>query len=128
MVYLDGEELLAIHTRIIQRTGGSDGVRDLGLLKSIFERPKMAFDGDQLYPDLWTKAAAYYEGFAKFHVFVDGNKRTALVATARFLALNDYELKASNDQVEEFTVQIIVKKLDISTIAAWLKKYSRRAT
>lgn len=126
MVYLDGEELLAIHARIIQRTGGSQGVRETHLLKSIFERPKMTFGGDELYPDLWTKAAVYYEGIAKFHVFVDGNKRTALLVTMRFLRLNGHELILTNRLAEEFTLRIIAEKLDLPTIAAWLKKHSRK--
>lgn len=126
MVYLDGEELLAIHTRIIQRTGGFHGVRDIHLLKSIFERPKMTFDADQLYPDLWRKATAYHEGFAKFHVFVDGNKRTALLATMRFFQLNGFVLDVSNTQAERFTLAIITKKLDVPAIAAWLKRHAKK--
>ncbi len=125
MFYLDGEELLAIHIRLVQRTGGSQGVRDNTLLKSIFERPKMTFGGEELYPDLWTKAAVYYEGFAKFHVFVDGNKRTAYLATLRFLKINGYELQVTNTEVEKFTLSIVTKKLDLPIIAAWLKKHSR---
>jgi death-on-curing protein len=127
MVYLDGEELLAIHIRIIQRTGGSQGVRDNTLLKSIFERPKMTYGGDELYPDVWTKAAVYYEGFAKFHVFVDGNKRTAYLATLRFLNINGIELLVSNSTVEKFTLSIVTEKLDVPTIAAWLKRHAKRA-
>ncbi|MBI3573040.1 MAG: type II toxin-antitoxin system death-on-curing family toxin [Candidatus Kerfeldbacteria bacterium] len=126
MIYLDGDELLAIHIRLIQRTGGSQGVRDNHLLKSIFERPKMTFGGKDLYSDLWTKAAVYYEGFTKFHVFVDGNKRTAFIATIRFLELNGYMLEPSNAEAEKFTLDIIKKKLEVSVIAAWLKKHSRK--
>lgn len=126
MIYLDGEELLAIHARIIQRTGGSQGVRNTHLLKSIFERPKMSFGGGELYPTLWLKAAAYYEGFVRFHVFVDGNKRTGLLAAMRFLRLNGYEFDVKNRVAEEFTVSIVVKKLNLAVIAAWLKKHSRK--
>jgi len=126
MIYLDGEELLAIHVRIIQQTGGPQGVRDTNLLKSIFERPKMSFGGEELYPTLWTKAAAYYEGLAKFHVFVDGNKRTALLSAMRFLRINGYELDVANTEAERFTLSIVTKKLDLIPIAAWLKKNSRK--
>lgn len=128
MVYLDGEELLAIHARLVQQTGGSQGVRDMNLLKSIFERPKMSFGGEALYPDLWVKAAVYYEGFAKFHVFIDGNKRTALLATMRFLRLNGFVLKVTNKEAENYTLSIVTKKRDLVTIAAWLKKHAKRRT
>ncbi len=124
MVYLDGEELLAIHARLIQRIGGAQGVRDMNLLKSIFERPKTSFGGEPLFPDVWSKAAAYYEGFVKFHVFVDGNKRTSFLATLRFLHLNGFTLKVTNKAVESFTVSIVTKGLDVPAIAVWLKKRS----
>lgn len=127
VVYLDGAELLTIHVRIIQETGGLQGVRDTRLLKSIFERPKMSFGGEELYPDLWRKAAASYEGFAKFHVFVDGNKRTAFLATTRFLHLNGYTLAVTNPQAQDFTLRIVTKKLAIPIIASWLKRHSRKS-
>lgn len=126
MVYLDGEDLLRLHKIVIDYAGGSHGVRDPHLLGSILQKPKMEFGGDSLYPTPWDKAACYFESLAKFHVFVDGNKRTALAATVRFLRLNGYRLAATNREAENFTLSIVTKKLDMSSIAAWLKKRAKK--
>ncbi|MBI3305432.1 type II toxin-antitoxin system death-on-curing family toxin [Candidatus Parcubacteria bacterium] len=80
MNYLTGEEILAIHSEIIDQTGGLHGVRDAGLLASILERPKTAFGGKEMHRGLFKKAAVYMEGLARYHVFTDGNKRTAIAA------------------------------------------------
>ena len=72
------EEVLLMHARLIQRTGGSGGVRDMGLLESALARSQATFEGEDLYSDLWNKAAALMESLIKNHPFVDGNKRAAL--------------------------------------------------
>lgn len=84
----------------------------------------MGFGGPELYPALWDKAATYYEGLAKFHVFLDGNKRTAFAVTVRFLRLNGFRLRVPNKQAELFTLRIIEQKLDMSVIASWLQQHS----
>lgn len=126
MVYLDGEDLLRLHKVVIDYAGGSHGVRDARLLASILESPKQSFGGVPVYPDIWQKAGAYMEKLAKFHVFVDGNKRTSLAAAARFLELNNYALLATNKEAETFVVQVVTKKLDVVSIATWLKRHSRK--
>jgi len=92
MRYLTGDEILVIHSEIIEETGGTHGIRDVNLFLSLLERPKMGFGGKPLYSDVFQKAAAYLESLAKFHVFIDGNKRTAFAAASRFLFLNEYNL------------------------------------
>lgn len=127
MRYLSGEDVLVIHHEIIEATGGTHGVRDAGLLISAVERPKMRYAGKELYKGVFRKAAAYFDSFARHHVFIDGNKRTAVAASARFLFVNGHELTASNKEVEEFALSVVIEKLSIETIAAWFKKHSRRA-
>ena len=80
MRYLAGEDILEIHNEIIEKTGGAHGIRDVGLFLSVIERPKARYGGEELYPDAFHKAAAYFDSFAKHHVFLDGNKRTAFAA------------------------------------------------
>ena len=126
MRYLAGEEVLYIHSEIIDKTGGSHGVRDAGLFASIIEKPKMKFGGEELYGGIFTKAAVYFEAFARYHVFVDGNKRTAVAASARFLALNGHELAATNKDIEIFAVRVVVEKLDFPAIAGWLEKHVKK--
>lgn len=74
MRYLSGEDVLAIHHYILETTGGSHGVRDVGLFLSILEKQKQGVFGKELYAGVFTKAAALFEAFVNFHVFVDGNK------------------------------------------------------
>lgn len=126
MRYLTGEELLILHAELINRTGGAHGVRDTGLLLSVVERPKMSFGGSQLYPSVFSKAAAYFESIAMHHVFTDGNKRTAFVAAARFLHLNGYELTMSNTEVEKFVLRAVREKVPLKSIAGWFKKHARK--
>lgn len=126
MQYITGQEALVIHARIIDTTGGLHGVRDIHLLQSLLERPKMSFGGRDLYRDVFDKAAAYFESCAYHHIFIDGNKRTAIALAARFLFLNGCELSASNREVEVFALRAVEKKIDVSTISAWLKKHSQR--
>ncbi len=125
MKYLRGEEVLVIHSEIIEKTGGLHGLRDTGLFLSILEKSRMTFDGKELYKGVFEKAAAYFESFAKYHVFVDGNKRTAVAVSARFLFLNSLELTATNKEVEKFTLKIVTKKLDVKAITGWLEKHSQ---
>ncbi|MEQ8688674.1 MAG: Fic family protein [Imperialibacter sp.] len=74
------QEVLGIHSILIERFGGSNGVRDIGLLQSALGRPYQTFDGGELYPTAIDKAAAVLvESIVKNHLFIDGNKRTGYV-------------------------------------------------
>ena len=126
MKYLKEEEILVIHSEIIDETGGLHGVRDVGLLMSVVNKPKLEFSGQEAYRGIFAKAAVYLESIASYHIFIDGNKRTAIVVAARFLYLNGFELIANNKEVEDFVLKVIIKKLDLDVIAAWFKKYSRK--
>jgi death-on-curing protein len=123
--YLTVAEVLLLHARLIQCTGGSGGVRDVGLLESALARPQAAFGGEDLYPDLWSKAAALMQLLVQNHPFVDGNKRTALAATGIFLELNDHVLAASNDEALDFARQVTGGEMTLQEMATWLKAYSR---
>lgn len=125
MKYLSGEEVLIIHSEIIDQTGGMHGIRDSGLFISIIEKPKARFGGKELYEGIYQKAAVYLESLARYHIFIDGNKRIGIGASARFLFLNGFELTATNKEVENFVLEVVIKKLDLGTIAAWFKKHSK---
>ena len=125
MEYLTVSEVLLLHARLIQRTGGSGGVRDIALLESAVARPMAAFDGDDLYGDVWGKAAALMESLVRNHLLVDGNKRTGLAAGALFLELNGHTLTATNEEAAAFTQRIAVGRVTQTEIAAWLREHSR---
>ena len=126
MRYLPAEEILVIHARIIDKTGGPHGVRDIHLLESLAERPKMQFGGKELYESIFDKAAVYLESCAYHHVFTDGNKRTAITIAIRFLFLNGYDFDAIDREIEEFMVTAVEKKYTLQKITAWLKTHSKK--
>ena len=126
MKYLNVYDILAIHYGIIEATGGSHGVREIGLLASAAERPKMRFGGKELYHSVFDKAVVYFDSLARHHVFVDGNKRTAFAVAVRFLFINKYMFEVSNSEVEKFVLKAVVGKLDLKEIAKWLKKNSKK--
>ncbi len=126
MNYLSAADILAIHDRLIEETGGMLGVREENLLQSIAQRPKTSFGDVEQFPDIFTKAAVYLESIATYHVFLDGNKRTALSAAAVFLRLNGYEATFPIAATEEFMVAAAQRKYSLEQIAAWLKSRSKR--
>ena len=126
MQYLTAEEIVAIHDRVLEETPGSFGVRDENLLRSIAEKPRASFGGAEQFPTLFLKAAAYLESVATCHVFVDGNKRTAITMAGVFLHINGYELDLPIDEAEQFILAAAQKRISLIEIATWLEKNSKR--
>ena len=116
--------VLAMHDRQLAEHGGGEGIRDAGLLESALQRPvnKLAY-GE---PDLFALAAAYAYGIARNHPFVDGNKRTALVASLTFLKLNG--LRMTSTQAENVVVFLALAagELDEDELAAWLRAHAEK--
>jgi len=124
--YLSAEEILAIHERVLEETGGLHGIRDLGLLFSIAVKPQTILGGEEMYQGLFVKAASLIESLIQYHVFSDGNKRTAFLATVVFLAMNGYLLKTSEKEAYAFVMNVTKKKFDLKEVAIWLKKHMRK--
>jgi len=119
------KEVLEIHAILIERFGGSNGVRDKELLDSALNRPFQTFDGKELYPTPVDKAAAILESIVKNHPFTDGNKRTGYVL-ARLLLMNDQlDIHAEQGQKYQFVISISTGELSYDQIREWLKKNSR---
>jgi len=124
--YLTAEQVLFIHARLITETGGEHGYIDLGLLQSAVARPQATFDRQELYPGLFSKAAALLESLIGNHAFLDGNKRTAIAAAALFLRLNGFRLTANNQQLEVFTLQCAQHLLSLDQIVGWFETWSEK--
>ena len=99
-------------------------MRDVGLLESATMRPQATFDGEDLYPGLFPKAAALMDSIIRNHPFVDGNKRTGIAAAGIFLMQNNYHLTVTNEELETFTLHVTISKPDISEISFWLESNS----
>lgn len=124
MKYLTSQQILAIHDQMIKHFGGSDGIRDIGLLESAAARPQASFDGVSMYETIFDKAAALLHSLLKNHPFVDGNKRTAIASTGIFLKINKYRLMNQHEKALEFALKVENGSLSFEEIADWLKKYS----
>jgi death-on-curing protein len=124
--YLKAEEILLLHALIIDQTGGTHGIRDVNLLASIAERPQATYEGKDLHAELFTKASVLCEALVNYHVFVDGNKRTAFITLGRFMVLNGYAVEATNAEVEDTMIAVAEKKLDVEKLSEWIEKHSRR--
>lgn len=124
MKYLSPEQVLFIHSRLIDATGGIHGVRDLELLQSALSRPKATFEGKDLHPDLFHKAVALMEALARNHPFIDGNKRTAITSAGIFLAMNGFKLECSSKELERFTIAVSTGSAPFEYAVGWFKRYS----
>jgi death-on-curing protein len=122
--YLSSEQVLFIHSRLIDTTGGRHGIRDIGLLQSAVARPEATFEGKELYPDLFHKAAALMESLARNHPFIDGNKRTSITASGIFLAMNGYMLACSSKDLERFALSVATGNASLESAAAWFVEHS----
>jgi death-on-curing protein len=126
MIYLTPEQILFIHARLIAETGGSHGVRDLGMLESAVARPRAAFGKKELYPDLFSKASALMESLVNNHPFVDGNKRTGIASAGLFMRINGRKLIASSDDLEFITLRVARGEIVLKELSSWLKKNSQK--
>lgn len=122
--YLTPEQVLFLHSRLVTKTGGVHGVRDLGMLLLALGRPQAVFEGKELYPDLFAKTAALMDSLVRNHLFVDGNKRTAITSAALFLRINGFKLVVENSGMVRFTLACAQSRHTIIEIAAWFNKYS----
>lgn len=122
MIYLTLEDLLEIHRRVIESTGGSDGIRSIPLLDSAVARPQATFGGIDLYTALPEKAAALLHSIISNHPFVDGNKRTGFTAMDVFLRLNDRHIVAGEDEKYDFVMSVASEATVLSKITSWIEQ------
>lgn len=119
------DQVLAIHRQQIDAYGGRAGLRDRGSLEAALARPAATFSGDDLYPDVPSKAAALMHSLVLNHPFVDGNKRVALHAAILFAALNSHELLASPDDVTALTLSAAQGKVSVEALGVWFRQRLR---
>ncbi|MBF0493253.1 MAG: type II toxin-antitoxin system death-on-curing family toxin [Deltaproteobacteria bacterium] len=126
ILYLELKHIMAMHRVLLEKYGGLEGVRDQGLLESALAQPSQNVFGEDLFPDLYSKAAAYAFYLSENQPFVDGNKRIATAAALTFLRLNGYEIKASEKQVYEVIMQLANRQMMRDQLSTWFKKHSKK--
>lgn len=124
MIVLTLEQLLELHSLVIESTGGSAGLRDLGRLEAAVATQTQNVFGEELYPTITDKTAALVRGVIADHAFVDGDKRTALLAGLTLLRLNEVPFNADQGEIEDFAVIIATDRLDVPAISAWLRHHA----
>lgn len=121
--YLTLAEVLELHRTVLERWGGAGGIRDINALESALAQPRQSFGGQDLYPDLATKAAALCFSLVLNHPFVDGNKRVGHAAMEVFLLLNGHELRATVDEQEQLMLRLAAGQLKRDALAEWVKQH-----
>ena len=120
MIILTKNEILQLHEKLLKRTGGLSGVRDMGMLESATLNCMQTFDEIELYPTIAEKAARTAFSICKNHPFNDGNKRTAILTMLVMLQLNNINLKYSQKELIALGLGIADGTIDYSQIVQWI--------
>ena len=124
--WISKQALVLLHGESLATHGGSEGMRDEGLLESALMRPQntVAYADANHPPDAATLAASYGLGIAKNHPFIDGNKRAAFLAVGMFLYLNGLRLQATQAEATVTMLAVAARDISEATFAAWLRQHS----
>ena len=120
MILLSKQQIIGIHEQIVAATGGTQGLRDEGLLDAALAAPWQTFGGSELFPSLEEKAARLGYGLASNHPFLDGNKRIAAIATLELLALNSVKLSYSQKELSDIFLAIAGEGAGQETLFEWI--------
>ena len=118
-IYPTVDEIIGAHARLIDKFGGSLGIRDRGALESAVARPQTGY-----YDDLIQEAAALWESLSQNHPFLDGNKRIAITATAAFLRVNGYRLAFNDLEAYQFLIELYeTGRMRFAELETWLRAH-----
>lgn len=121
MRWLNLAEVLELHSNLIQQSGGSPGIRDLGLLEAALAQPLQTFGGIDLYPHFLLKVACLGFSLIQNHPFVDGSKRIGHAAMEVVMILNGLELSADVDDAEAVVLGVATGLIDRDALMDWLE-------
>lgn len=119
--YLTIEQVIELHDELLKRYGGLPGIRDKNLLWSAIDAPKAAMFGNEMYPTIYEKAAAYLYHIVCNHPFNDANKRTGYAVTLVFLEVNNFEQLFKKEDLENLVIEVAKGKKSKEEIAYFLK-------
>ena len=120
MIILSKEQVIKLHASLIKATGGSDGIRDEGMLDLALNNPFQSFDGKDLYPSIQAKAARLCFGLVRNHAMLDGNKRLGAHTMLVFLALNGYELSYSQNELSDVILALASGDIGEKELLQWI--------
>ncbi len=125
--FLDIDHTMRLHRNLIEVYGGSEGIRDVGLLHSAIATPQASFGGEFLHRDLFEMAAAYLYHIVQNHPFMDGNKRTGAAAAIIFLSMNDMELIVEEEALVNLVLQVACGAIGKPDVAAFMRSHVQQA-
>ena len=120
MILLTKQQIILLHEHLIDRYGGSHGIRDEGLLDSALNAPLQGFGGYEFFPTLLNKATRLCIGLVRNHPFYDGNKRIAALALLSTLDLNNIRLQATNQELTDIILKLAASEIDDETFFQWV--------
>ena len=120
MIKFSQEKVLLLHKLLVEQTGGSDGIRDFGLLDSALESAYATFGGEDLFPTKEEKAARIGVGLVSNHAFVDGNKRIGMYVMLTFLEVNGIPIDATDEEVVEVGLRLAEGKMQYEELLQWI--------
>jgi death on curing protein len=123
MKYISIDYILKLHKKLILATGGSDGVRDIELLKSAVENSKSTFGGEELYPSIEDKCVNICYSIINNHAFIDGNKRIGIYVMLVLLEYNGIELSYSQSELINLGLGIAKGELKQEDIHEWINNH-----
>lgn len=127
MIWISVDDVIAIHSRIIEKTGGIDGLRDKAILESAISAPLQSFDGVDLYPGDIEKIARLGFGLAANHAFIDGNKRIGAMMTQLLLLWNGYRLQLKQNELADMFIAVADGSADERSLLEWIMSHLQEA-
>lgn len=120
MIVLSKQQILLLHSQLISGTGGSDGLREVGLLESAINPPFQQFGNEDLYPTIQQKASRLCFGLVNNHPFIDGNKRIGAHVMLVILALNGIELEYTQDDLSSTILKLASNEISYQQLTKWI--------
>lgn len=123
MITLDAEQVIHLHDLLIKRTGGKDGLRDIGTLESAIYHAYATFEGKDLYPTIEEKVARQMFSLITNPAFVDGNKRIGAFVLLVLLEMNDIQIKYTQKELIDLAMGTAEGKIDAGQIYQWIESH-----
>ena len=123
MIWITADDVIQIHSRVIQRSGGMDGLRDRASLEAAISAPMQSFGGQDLYPTTVEKIARLGYGLASNHAFVDGNKRIGAMMTQLLLKWNGFQMSLRSGELADMFIAIADGSAKESDFLAWIQTH-----
>jgi len=123
MIIITTDEVVELHKKLVSSTGGSPGIRDMGLLESAVMGCSQTFGGEELYPTVVEKAARMAYSICNNHPFIDGNKRVAVTALLIILRMNEISLKFTQQELIILGLGVADGSIEYDEIVSWVNDH-----